>query len=162
MKTYRQFQPTGFDSRGLGLPDRQEWLVLPCARSRDSDCLTESNFHSALKSLGGEGDDVEVHRFGHWGPGWFEIILVRPGSPAEREANDIEAALSDYPVLDDSDFSDREHEAATEVWAHCYSTEGRIEYVRKHRSDMSFHGFADMLGCVRGKFFAGSPAELLS
>ena len=26
---YRDFAPTGFDSKGLGLPDQQDWFVLP-------------------------------------------------------------------------------------------------------------------------------------
>lgn len=34
MKAYSQFRPT--DSKGLGLPDRQDWLVLGVARTRDS------------------------------------------------------------------------------------------------------------------------------
>lgn len=58
--------------------------------------------------------DYQTHQFNHWGPGWFEIIVVRPGSAAHREAQAIAAALSDYPVLDESDFSEREHEASLE------------------------------------------------
>src|SRR5690349_11232303 len=106
MKPYREFRPTGFDPRGLALDDQQDWLVLPCTRNRDSDCLTESNFDAALKQLGGESDDCEVHRFRHWACGWFEIIIVRPGSAAEKEAHEIEAALDDYPVLDEMDLSE--------------------------------------------------------
>lgn len=116
MKLYRAFRPTPCDPAGLALDDRQDWLVAPVIRTRDSSVLQESNFASALKALGGESDNVEVHRFGHWGPGWFEIIIVRPGSPAERIADDIERALADYPVLDDMDFSDREYMAAVECW----------------------------------------------
>ena len=115
MQRYKEFRPTGFDCKGLALDDRQEWFVLPCGRNRDSGCLDESNFACALKSLGGESDDVEVHRFGHWACGWFEIIIVRPESAAEKEARDIEAALADYVVLDESDFSEREYEAANET-----------------------------------------------
>lgn len=55
--------------------------------------------------------DFETHRFGHWGPGWFEIIVVRPGSACHREAQAIAAAVSNYPVLDESDYCEREHEA---------------------------------------------------
>jgi len=65
MRLYREFSPTQFDTKGLGLDDRQDWLVASVSRTRDSDCLAESNFETALKSLGGEGDDVEVHRFSH-------------------------------------------------------------------------------------------------
>ena len=114
MRTYSEFQPTGFDPRGLGLEDQQDWLVLPCGRNRDSGPLDESNFHSALKSLGGESETVEVHRFGHWACGWFEIIVVHPDRASEAEK--IEGALADYPVLDDSDYSEREWDVITESW----------------------------------------------
>jgi len=161
MQTYSQFRPTGFDARGLSLPDQQNWLVAPCGRNRDSDALTESNFRCCLKALGGESDTVEVHRFGHWACGWLEIIIVQPGSDAERIANEIESSLADYPVLDDMDFSELENEQANEVWRNCYRPKERIAYIRKHRSQFEFQGIRDLLGCVRGNYFAGYASELL-
>jgi hypothetical protein len=121
MQRYSEYQPTGFDPKGLALDDKQDWLVLPCGRNRDSGVRQESNFHCALAMLGGEswsgdGGNVEVHRFGHWACGWFEIIIVRPDTKEAKEAESIECALADYPVLDDSDVSDREHEAEWEAW----------------------------------------------
>lgn len=77
------------------------------SRTRDSDALDESNFRTALAMLGGESDTVEVHRFGHWGPGWFEVILVAPGSEAQRLAEHIEDSLQEYPILDEHDYSNR-------------------------------------------------------
>lgn len=62
-----------------------------------------------------ETSDFETHRFGHWGPGWFEVIVVRPESACHREAQAIAAALSDYPVLDESDYSRREYESQCEA-----------------------------------------------
>jgi hypothetical protein len=163
MKTYSQFRPTGFDSTGLGLPERQSWLVLPCGRNRDSDCLTESNFHTALALLGGESESVEVHRFGHWANGWFEIIIVDPTDAARvSTAQEIESSLDDYPILDENDFSEREETAANETWEHCYSVSQRIEYIRANRSQFEFRGFADLLGSVRGKYFGGYASELLA
>ena len=80
----------------------------PCPVLRDSGVLTESNVACALTALGGESDTVQVHRFGHWGPGWFEIILIDPSDEVRvREAEAIEAALADYPVLDDEDWTVR-------------------------------------------------------
>lgn len=110
MQTYSKYSPTGFDSSGAFLPDRQEWLVV-------SGPFAESNFAAALDLLGGEGEDVEVHRFGHWGPGWFEIVIVRPGSKSEEVGNDIEARLEDYPLLDDEDHSKREWEEFLSGWS---------------------------------------------
>ena len=110
MKTYSTWRPTGFDSPGLGLDDRQTWYVAPIGRNRDSDMLAESNWDVGLAMLGGESEDVEVHRFGHWACGWFEIILVRPDSEACTMAQRLEDTLAEYPVLDDEDFSRREEE----------------------------------------------------
>lgn len=98
------------------MPDQQDWLVLGLSRTRDSGELDQSNFDAALKALGGESDTVEVHRFGHWGPGWFEIIIIKPGSSQVAIAESIEASLSDYPVLDEQDFSSREWESYIEGW----------------------------------------------
>jgi hypothetical protein len=114
MQLYSEYRPTTFDPTGLGLDDRQTWLVLPVIRTRDSGPLEESNFDAAVKSLGGESETLEIHRFGHWGPGWFEIAIIDPSRAAEGEQ--IESALAHYPVLDDSDLSEREYDAAQESW----------------------------------------------
>lgn len=140
MQRYAEFQPTGFDARGLNArtmgaeddEDRSEWRVLPVMQTRDSGCLDRSNFRSALRELGGEGEDVEVHRFGHWGPGWFEIIIVRPGSAAETTAEEIANALEDYPVVSDEDHSALEWETAAEYWQHC-SVRERVEWCQRFR-----------------------------
>lgn len=119
METYATWAPTGFDSKGLNLEDRQDWLVVPVILTRDSDILEESNFAAATKTLqetGPEGEDWENHRFGHWGCGWLEILIVRPETKAAEMAEEMEAALSDYPVLDDDDYSRREWEATYEAW----------------------------------------------
>ena len=116
MQTYSEFRPTSFDSAGAFLHDQQAWLVVPVSRTRDSGPFAESNFETALEMLGGESGIVEVHRFGHWGPGWFEIIIVKPDSDAANIAEDIETRLEDYPILDEEDCSNREYESAFESW----------------------------------------------
>lgn len=129
MKRYRDFQPTEFDPKGLALDDQQDWLVIPCSRNRDSNCLSESNFHTALKLLGGESETVEVHSFNHWACGWFEIIIVHPSR--EIDAQDIEDSLENYPILDEMDFSDREYERAGNYWEHC-RLKDRIDICRQY------------------------------
>lgn len=62
---YKEFRPTQFDAKGLGLEDQQDWIVVPVSQNRDSGPFEESNFTSALKILGGESEDVEVHQFNH-------------------------------------------------------------------------------------------------
>ncbi len=123
LQRYRDFAPTGFDAKGLNArtigpeddEDRGDWLVSPVSRTRDTDDpLVLSNWDCILKALGGEGADCEVHRFGHWGPGWFELVLVRPETPAAFELEQLAGSLEDYPVLDDEDHSRREYEADLE------------------------------------------------
>jgi hypothetical protein len=114
---YKDWAPTVFDSKGLMLDDRQDWIVVPVMQTRDSGPLDESNFAAALRILGGESETVEVHRFGHWGPGWFEIIIAAP--ELADKVDEIEASLADYPVLDESDYSEREWEKASEWWMSC-------------------------------------------
>lgn len=113
-----EFKPTPFDQSPAGFFDsdgpRRNWLVAPVSRTRDSDALAESNFAAALDMLGGESDTVEIHRFGHWGPGWFELILCAPCH--ESTLYDMQEALENYPVLNDEDFSNREFEAYLEDW----------------------------------------------
>jgi hypothetical protein len=114
METYNTFRPSGFDPSGLGLQSQQDWLVAPVARNRDSGLLDLSNFNAALDMMGGESDNCEVHRFGHWGCGWFEIIIVKPDTPTAAIAEEIEEALENYPVLDEDDWGKREYEAYVE------------------------------------------------
>ena len=130
MQTYGEYAPTSFDTKGLALDDQQNWLVV-IGRNRDSDHLAQSNFDCALKALGGESDDVEVHRFGHWACGWLEIIIVRPDTDAANEATEIESCLADYPLLDENDLSKREYEAYNEEWESWGAREFRSELVRK-------------------------------
>lgn len=132
MRAYREHRPTGFDSKGAFLPERQTWLVCPVMQTRDSATLAQSNFAVALRELGGESDTVEVHRFGHWGPGWYEIILIMPDSPAAKIAEEIETGLENYPVLDEDHWSTLEYEKAAEYWEHC-SVRERVEWCQRYK-----------------------------
>lgn len=128
LERYSRFRPTSFDAAGLRAEtmgddpddaDRSAWLVVPIIRTRDSGALDVSNFvtmERRLAEVDPDGADHESHRFGHWGPGWFEILIVRPGTQAAQEAADAADALADYPILDESDLSEREAEAADEDW----------------------------------------------
>ena len=132
MEQYKNYSPTAFDRKGAFLPDKGEWFVVPVIRTRDSEPSEESNFDAALRSLGGESGTVEVHRFRHWGPGWFEIIIVSPDSPQAAIAQEIECKLENYPLLDEDDFSAREYEQANETWSHIPLQE-RIELCARYR-----------------------------
>ena len=154
--------PSGWDSLDnyAGEIPEPEWLCL-LTRSRDSDELTESNFRSALRKLGGESENVSIDHFGHWACGWWESLSVRAGSPEHEKAKVIADKLEDYPVVDEDDFSELESETADRVWQDCYENNERIEYIREHRDWFTFHSFADLLANARGKYFSGYASELL-
>lgn len=162
MQEYRNYSPSYHDMPGLNLPDHQSWLVV-VGQNRDSDCEAESNFATALKLLGGEeNENLLVCRFGHWACGWLEIILINPEHVATLAiAEDIESKLKDYPILDESDLSEREMEAANEVWQAGFSDKERVKYIKENRTQFEFHDFGHMLGCCRGDYFGGYASELL-
>ena len=122
MQEYKKFQPTEFDRAGAFLPERAGWLVVPIGRNRDSGPLDLSNWEaleSELESKAGEEDENngwEIHRFGHWACGWYEIFLVKPGTAAMAVAEGVAGRLEDYPVLDEDDFSEREWNDYRESW----------------------------------------------
>lgn len=131
MKTYREFQPTGMDPKGLGLDDKQDWLVAPNGTNRDADLRTRANWEAQEKLLAEvdpEGKDHSVYRFGHWGNGWFEIILVRPETKAAEVAEECDC--SDYPVLMDDVYNRLEQEEKQAEWKRARLKE-RIELCNK-------------------------------
>jgi hypothetical protein len=165
--TMTDYEPTNL--RRWTMPDSYFGATWPdyyrsgFGRSRDSSCLEESNFAVALRELGGESDTVVVVREGHWAVGWVEWIAIhqddgRALEIADRLAEDVE----DYPALDDNDWTEREMEEANTIWRDCYSVTERVAYIRRNRDQFDFHGFADLMGCVRGKYFAGYASDLLS
>jgi hypothetical protein len=130
MKTAREWKPTQFDSTTT-LPDgttRRDWFVAPCGLNRDSNALEETNWETQLAALidadrasvGHRSDpaveDFEVHHYGHWACGWFEIVLVRPGSKCAEVAAELENRLQGYPALNESLWTEREHQRAYVSW----------------------------------------------
>lgn len=110
------------------------------SRNRDSSLLGESNWDVACKMLGAEAYDggteyaaerpaVYHWRAGHWACGWVEYLCVRADAPedVQRKAGEIVCSLADYPCLDESDFSEREWDAACETWERS-SIRDRMDY----------------------------------
>lgn len=144
---------------GEVIPDN--YLIL-LGRNRDSDCLEESNFESALKSLGGESESVRIDRIGHWACGWIEYLSIDSNNHEILAiAEDIESSIADYPVLDETDFCEREQEAANDVWQSCYSEQERIEYIRDYRDQFEFYSWSAIRDVVRGEYFNGYASELI-
>jgi hypothetical protein len=144
---------------GAEWPDHFVFL----GQHRDSDRLTRSNFRSALAAIGGESETVTVVRESHWAVGWVEWIAIhQDDETALSIADEIACALTDYPVVDDEDFSALEDEEAQETWQRCYRDRDRVAYIRRHRSQFEFSSFSGLLGCARGKYFCGYASELLA
>lgn len=162
METYSKFKPTQFDYH-ITVDNQETWFVAPVSHNRDSGVLTRANWDAFVAMIGPESEDAyQIHRFGHWGPGWFEIILINPANEKlVKIGNDAENALADYPVLDDELFSQMEMDEANEVWANCYDERERLKYIRKNRSQFDFHDFLDLWKCVKGEYFAGYAGELI-
>lgn len=154
--------PSGWDSMAnyAGNVPEDCWLVV-LTQTRDSDCLTESNWAAALDLLGGESDNVQIFRFGHWACGWWEALAVRAGTESESIGADIAERLAGYPVLNEEDLSEREQAQADSVWADCYTDSERLEYIRKWRDQFDFHSYRDLLEQVRGRYFGGYASELI-
>lgn len=146
-------------------------------QSRDSRPLERANFDAMLKALGGERNHptvedpedegaalslVRIVRENHWAVGWVEWIAIHESQTEILEtANRIMEKLEDYPVIDEDLWSQYETDEANEVWRDCYRVKERVEYIRKHRSQFEFRDFADLIGCVRGHYFAGYAGDLL-
>jgi hypothetical protein len=151
-----------------------DWYIF-LGRNRDSDCLTNSNFEQGLKAVRAvmskesisddENEDcatVQVVSENHWACGWVKWIAIHKSDTTALEcASGLLDRLDNYPVLNEEDWSEREHEQAGEVWKNCYDAGERVEYIRAHRSQFEFHDLRDMLACVRGRYFAGYASELI-
>ena len=101
-------QPMGYFS------DNRDWLIV-ISQYRDIDNLGKSNFRSALKELGGEGDAVKVERFNHWGCVWVEFIIIDPNAEDKiKIANEMLEVLDEYSILNDEDYYELEQETDNE------------------------------------------------
>lgn len=92
---------------------------------RDSGCLDKSNEAAILKSLretDPNGEHWHEERYSHWAVGYVDGIVIRvrvngEPTPAFKVLHECAMALANYPVLDDSDFSEREAEEENEAWS---------------------------------------------
>ncbi|HUU88864.1 MAG TPA: hypothetical protein VMX17_14085 [Candidatus Glassbacteria bacterium] len=108
--------------RAWDLDDPDNWTIIN-TNSRDSDLLTQSNAAAISEEMGKfPEEDACAHGASHWAVGWVEGWEVRvfqneaktKVTEAFAEICKLNDALSDYPVLDEEDFSKREYEATLE------------------------------------------------
>jgi hypothetical protein len=170
MKTLSEY----FQTSSAYWGEDSHWLVV-ATKHRDSDCLTRSNFRCMVAALAGKEnkhagakgstalcDTVAIEEASHWAVGWIQYLVIDPADIEKvKQAEQLLAKLEDYPVLNEEDWSELETEEANEVWKNCYRPKERITYIREHRDQFEFHDIADLLSCVRGKYFAGYASELI-
>jgi hypothetical protein len=87
---------------------------------RDSGLLDQSNAAAIEKALEAFDGDVVAQRHSHWAVGWIDGYVIRvfdengDVTAAFRRYCELRAKLSDYPILDESDYSQREYDATVE------------------------------------------------
>ncbi len=113
-----------FDSfvwfRDRELDDADQWSVI-YTHNRDSRLLDQSNAHVITKVMEqfAESDepDVVFESHHHWAVGHIDGFSVKVFdqngeiTPAFRAYHELAERLDDYPILDESDYSNREYEA---------------------------------------------------
>lgn len=108
--------------------DADKWTIV-YTNNRDADLLTQSNAKAIDERIMSFEDDVlaECHR--HWACGWVEGYAIRVYNPdgtvskAFEEWCAIQEELENYPVLDEDEFSQREHDA---TWENLESVVSRV------------------------------------
>lgn len=129
-ESYGGFSPVG------------DYCVL--SKHRDSELLARVNWDVACESLKAEPmdhgsyDDIPADRpnvyhwrAGHCMVGWVEYLMVRADAPDDIKtaAGEMLCSLADYPILNESRYSDAECTAVDDYWASC-SVEDRVDYLR--------------------------------
>jgi hypothetical protein len=137
---WQKFESFGWYSDAR--PDNAEQWAIVNLSHRDSGCLDQSNEATILKELAPfmgwhkDGATVETQRHGHWAVGHVNALVIRcvgdSGAPTEafKVLHGLAMALADYPILDESDFSEREYEEENEAWDNFGASDFRSELVK--------------------------------
>ena len=115
--------------------------------NRDSDHLTISNFETILKLFEDIGVKVindydmssDKHpsvinvRMKHWLVGWIDTIMIHEDASSViwDQVESINNSLSDYPVLDDDDFYQKESDIINESYD-SYIKDEFMDIIKKH------------------------------
>lgn len=116
-----------FDSfvwfRDRDLEDADQWAII-YTHNRDSGLLDQSNAKVIAKAMAPftDGDDplVVMESHHHWAVGHVDGFSLRVFdgngeiTEAFRKYHELAEAMDDYPILDESDYSERELEATLE------------------------------------------------
>jgi hypothetical protein len=123
--------------RATDLDDGGNWAIL-YTHNRDSGLLDVSNAAAITAALApfteGNDPDVVAERHDHWAVGWIDgssVRVFRGGeiTDAFRTYHGLARKMSDYPVLDETDYSNREYEATLQ-------NIGEAAYRLRHRYEL--------------------------
>ena len=104
------------------ISDADKWAVI-YTHHRDSGLLDQSNASAIRKSMmtytEGDNPDVVFESHHHWAVGHidgFSVRVFKRGrvTKAFRTYHELAERMADYPILDESDYSHREHDATLE------------------------------------------------
>lgn len=146
MKTYATWTPTPMDHSMGTFAEEHDWIVGPISITRDTPAwsVDASNWRVVLAQL--ENLDPETwctKTHGHWGPGWYQIILAQPGTEAHQVLAEAKVTLSDNVLLDDDEYFHTRRIHKTEQWENA-SYEDRVEWLEKARMS-TLHANMDTL-----------------
>ena len=109
--------------RDREVEDADQWAIL-YTHNRDSGLLDQSNAKVISKAMAPfiEGDDADVviESHSHWAVGHIDGFSIRVFdsngeiTPAFKVYHELAEAMDAYPILDESDYSERELEATLE------------------------------------------------
>jgi hypothetical protein len=108
--------------RDRELKKPEHWAVI-YTHNRDSGLLHQSNAAVIAKAMlpftEGDNPDVVFESHHHWAVGHvdgFSLRVFRRGriTKAFRTYHDLAVKMDEYPILDESDYSEREYEATYE------------------------------------------------
>lgn len=104
------------------IPDAEQWAII-YTHNRDSGLLDQSNAAAIEKALesftDGDDPDVVIESHGHWAVGHVDGFSVRVFRNDEitnafQVYHELAERMDNYPILDESDYSERETEATLE------------------------------------------------
>jgi len=105
LRQWKDFRPTPVDTH-YRMDERENYYMAPVLLTRDSGLLDQANWEAMVAILNSEQcQEYEIHRFGHWLTGWFEVVLVPPDSKDHHVCINIAEKLQDYPILDEDKYS---------------------------------------------------------
>jgi hypothetical protein len=115
---WRRFDCFCWD-RAREIDDSDSWSII-YTKHRDSGLLDQSNAAAIAKVMrvfaDTEDPDVVFESHSHWAVGHingFSVRVFRDGelTPAFVRYHELTISLADYPILDETDYSNREYEA---------------------------------------------------